>query len=229
MVCYTFSFFQYAVSNQFKCTPLNFVTFSNCLDLKELKTIQYKRYETNKFQKFGQAPDLVDLKAIIRQEPSGSHTKKQDPANDEPHLSTKSKAVNVHKHTKKIDASSSNGKSDDVFSSAPGFGRLRDDKLSAPLNDHCKLTQKNSKCVNFDDRPLFVYNQVVPQFKNSNDIYCFKERYIETLKKGPYLHEMCAFAWPHLARNNSLIVANTLDKIDIYLPLICSRVRVCNN
>lgn len=201
-----------------------------------MKTINYKRYEKNDSEKFGQTSNLFDsvnLKAIMKQEPSSSHViEEQQPGH---HLHSNTKTVNGPHKTNNISENTSNRIHDVKFSSSRGFknnlqhvkrNRNREEKVLSTLKDRRKETHRNNNCVQFENRPIFVYNQKVEEYKNSDDICCFKEEYLELLKTGPYLRETYAFAWPHLSHGYSLIVADLVEKSDVYIPVICSRIDV---
>lgn len=80
--------------------------------------------------------------------------------------------------------------------------------------------------LKFYSQPVFIHGKQIEALEKDKWISFFSQQMQYHLKNERWLTDLHAYAWPHLIGGKSLIVADSGDKTNVYLPTICTMVTV---
>lgn len=170
--------------------------------MKDLKSIQFKRYETNDYKIYDQ---LNSTLLVV------SNTSIKHKMNEED--------VEVT-HTTPITVNAISTGAIPILRKVEGL--LRKDELPA------KNKPNFEKCV-FEEKNIFLHRRgpIIPPLKTLANAVYFTDELKTLLMNKEYLRATHSYAWPHVMRGNSLIyIDDRTNRYYAYLPSICAKVQV---
>lgn len=215
--------------------------------MKELKTIEYDRYENNEHQINDCARNIIDfnLGAPLSNPESNASSHEQtsrgyggkktatsdyEPQHNRSHQHRGEKRNNWSNESQPNRTHHSNRSGRDNGNQYHRHSQREEKLFSVGSEYHYEMPKPAAKKMSemiFEQKPIFVYGHRVSPIASLNDLHLFSDRVLDlTIGTTNVISTVYTYTWPHLVRGNSLILADTNDTTIAYLPAICKLVKV---